>query len=348
MMREQDPRFMNLEKKVGVFFLVAFLGLACVVVFVGLQQDLFVRTVRVSFIADSGKDIREGQSVEFRGFKIGKVKGVLLNEEGKVEVNLAVYQEHMKWIREGSKARLVKDMLIGDAILDILPGDAGRPEVTEGGRILFEREKGLGEVVADLQDDISPAIEDVKRLAKYLQDPEGDLRIALGTLRDIARYVDDSEGDLKRAFRDFRLLAKELPETRAQALKILTDVSRELEDVAGEIRDMTTMMREGVVPAVGEAVSNVDRAAARAHEALVLFNEDLPARLDHLDRVLAHLEQITEDLKKSSPHWTDLTLEIEGTARETRKTLEAVQGVWFLRSEPEFPRQRVLKMDSDG
>lgn len=345
-MREQDPRFVNIERKVGIFFLVALIGLACVVVFVGLQQDLFVRTVRVSFVADSGKDIREGQSVEFRGFKIGKVKRVFLNDAGKVEVQLAVYQAYMKWIREGSKARLVKDMLIGDGILDIIPGATENPEVTEGGRVFFEREKGLGELVGDLKSEITPLIEDIKRVVKYVEDPKGDLRVILENIRSITRYVEDSEGDIKRAFRDFRRLANELPATRAQAIQILTDMSRELASVASEIRDMARLMREDVIPDMGEAVFNVDRAVGRADETLRILNQDLPARLELLDRVLANLQAITEDMRKTSPLLTDVALEIEGTAREARKALEAVQDLWFLRTQPEGPQQRVLKVDS--
>jgi phospholipid/cholesterol/gamma-HCH transport system substrate-binding protein len=345
-MIERDPRFTNIDRKVGAFLLLALVGAACVVFFVGLQQDLFRRSVGISFVADSGKDLREGQTVEFRGFKIGKVRRVLLNEEGQVEVDLAIQQRYMKWIRQDSRVRLVKDMLIGDGVLDILPGELGRQELREGGRIRFEREKGLGELLGDLKMELTPVIEDVKRIINGLGDPQGDLRVTLANIRAVTDYLEDPGGDLKKTVREFHQLARDLPETREKALRILTEMSSELADVTREIRSIATLGREEVLPEIKDAVAGLRSTASGAEETLKMLRQDLPGIIGNLNRTLNQVEAITKDLKGASPHLESLVVEVEGTSREARRTLESIRDLWFLRTAPEGPRQRVLKVDS--
>ncbi len=41
LMQESDPRFVHLERKVGLFIFLAFLATAVIIVMAGLQQDIF-------------------------------------------------------------------------------------------------------------------------------------------------------------------------------------------------------------------------------------------------------------------------------------------------------------------
>ena len=73
LMEEKDPRFVHIERKIGLFVLFALIGIAAVAMIIAVKQDVFTSKSRIVFITESGSDITEGIAVKFRGFKIGKV-----------------------------------------------------------------------------------------------------------------------------------------------------------------------------------------------------------------------------------------------------------------------------------
>ena len=93
-MEEKDPRFKSLERKVGMFVILAFVFIIVAFVFIALERELFTSKSILYLIADSGTNIIEGQPVKFKGFKIGKVAKVSLNDLGKVEVHF-LFQDYM-------------------------------------------------------------------------------------------------------------------------------------------------------------------------------------------------------------------------------------------------------------
>ncbi len=53
-LHDEDARFKGLEKKIGLFVIVAFLGIVLTIIAVGIQQDLFSPKTRLFIITDSG------------------------------------------------------------------------------------------------------------------------------------------------------------------------------------------------------------------------------------------------------------------------------------------------------
>ncbi|MBW2053963.1 MAG: MCE family protein, partial [Deltaproteobacteria bacterium] len=186
---ERDVRFVNLEKKVGLFIFVALIGLAAIIVFVGFQQDIFTPKASIFFTTESGNDLRNGQIVKFRGFKIGKIKKIWMNDLGKVEVKLTINENYMKWIKIDSHAKLAKEGFIGDSFIEITPGTPGSREVRGGGVIGFQREAGLGELAANIQSEITPVIEDVKKIIRYIDDPDGDFKTILANVSQFSNRL---------------------------------------------------------------------------------------------------------------------------------------------------------------
>jgi len=163
-LQDDDARFKGLERKVGWFVLVAILGIVIAVVSIGIQQDVFSPKTRVFFVTDSGQDINEGMAVKLSGFVIGKVKKLELTDDARVKVTLSLLREYMKWVRGDSRARLLKEGVIGATVIDITPGTETTPVLARDSQIAFERERGLGQIVDQLYAEVIPLIEDMKRV----------------------------------------------------------------------------------------------------------------------------------------------------------------------------------------
>jgi len=229
-MQDQDARFRHLERKIGMFVLVALAGIVLMVAAIGVKQELFTPRTPIHFIADSAQDIAEGTAVKLRGFVIGKVERLALTDEARVQATLSIRTDHMQWVRRDSKARLVKEGLIGASIIDITPGSVQAPVLQKNELIAFGRESGLGDVVTQLRDEIVPILQDVKRLTHALQDPDGDFRQALHHTNVILANLPETQKKLNSVL---SVAADELPatlrstrETIEGSKKIVDSVSR--------------------------------------------------------------------------------------------------------------------------
>ena len=165
-MHDEDTRFKGLEEKIGFFVIIAFLGIVLTIIAVGIQQDLFSPKTRLFIVTDSGQDISEGMAVKLRGFNIGKVEKLELTDDARVKVTLSILRSHMQWVKSDSKARLLKEGVIGANIIEITLGSEKEKPLEHNALIVFERERGLGQVVDQLYAEVIPLIDDLKRVAR--------------------------------------------------------------------------------------------------------------------------------------------------------------------------------------
>jgi phospholipid/cholesterol/gamma-HCH transport system substrate-binding protein len=163
---DNDARFQHLERKVGVFVVVALFVALVAMGVVGARQEWFTPKTRLHFITDTGQDLSAGMAVKLSGFDIGKVERLALTDSAKVRVTLAIKSEYMKWIRADSTAHLQKEGVIGANIIEIEPGTEAAKPLADDAVVAFERARGLGEVVDELYGQVVPLLDDLKRLVR--------------------------------------------------------------------------------------------------------------------------------------------------------------------------------------
>ena len=166
LLQDNDTRFKGIEKKIGLFVLVAIAGILLTVLAIGVHQGVFTPKTRLHFTTDSGQSLDTGMAVKLSGFKIGVVDKIELTEQARVQVTISVADKYMPWVRTDSKARLMKENVIGANFIEITPGKEPAQQLASGSSITFERERGLGQVVDELYAQVQPLIEDLKRVAR--------------------------------------------------------------------------------------------------------------------------------------------------------------------------------------
>jgi len=313
-MEEKDPRFMNIERKVGIFILLTIAGLVVIIGAIGVQQDIFTPKSTVYFTTESGTDLIEGMLVKYRGFKIGKVKKVTMNDLGKVEVELSINDHHMKWIRIDSKAKLLKEGFIGDSIIDITPGSSEKPQVEDEGVILFERAASLAEMGEAVWEEVKPVLEDVKKIIEYIENPQGDIKTTLGNVNKL------SEGLLT---------------TRENVDTLLTGVHKDVDRITDKVTDLGDNVQ-----------SNVDKVVTNVDKTITDVNKDVQGILKNVDEATDNVKQTTADIKKASPKVPEIVDQGKAVMDDTQEIMDSVQDIWLLRPKPVPPEKKMIKVDS--
>lgn len=314
LLKESDKRFLNIERKIGLFVLIAVAGIIAVVISIGIQHDLFTAKNRLYFIAENGQGINEGMAVKLSGFKIGKIKKIELDDIAQVKVELSVNRKYMRWIKMDSIARLVKEGVIGDSLIEVTPGSANSKPAEDSSVMKFEREKGISAMVEELKDEIKPVIKEVKEIIHYINDPDGDIK---GTLRNVKALSADLSGTGKK-------------------LNAILDNSDKT--VAGTSQKINTLL-----DSTGKTVNDINSLLKKVEN-------EVPSVIEKVNKSLENVQKTTEEIRKATeqaaPSIPSIMEKGKDVADDTKEITGSVKKIWPIRSFIKAPEEKILKIES--
>lgn len=366
---EHDPRFVHLERKVGVFVVLGIAATVSALVLLGVRQGVFTPRAAVFFRVASAEDLGEGAEVLTRGFRIGKVSRLRLDDAGKVEVRLAVDRSALKWIRRDSTARLAKSLLVGGAKVVITPGTPGEEAIREGAELVFEPGVGLSETAQQAMEELKPVLRQLAVTIGHLGDPKGDLMSTLANLNRLTANLDETQRGIGAAFESagskFDTLAADLD---AAAVSLHRDVlpgvaavvakadqaaagagrtALEAEALVGtDLRQLVTALRQELIPQVQAVIRSADGTVQGAGAATAALQRELPAILEKLQASLDAVQAIMLDLKRASVQAPALVQDGATLVRDSEALVKRVGGMWLLRSDEPLPTERIVDVDS--
>lgn len=188
------------------FMLPAILGLLLLVAAVTIKQGYFVRRAQLDFHAPSADGVAIGTKIKLLGFPIGAVAAVRFvpatsAQARHVKFEARIDAEYLAHIPSGSRARLAQEGVIGERIIEILPGaDSARP-VASGEALELVKGSGLAELAATVEARLLPVADEA---------------------RDLLRALNDEHAGVKPLIADFRAVAGGVAASARQADKMLT------------------------------------------------------------------------------------------------------------------------------
>ena len=314
MTKETDRRFVNLGRKITLFILGALLLISILVFLIGRNRDLFTHKYELSFTVPKGTGFTIGMPVKLSGFRIGRIKSISLNEQAAVDIVLQINREYGKWIRGDSRAKLVKEGLVGETIVEVTVGTPSQPLLADNGRIFFEKTTSLEEMADEISEKVKPVLIEV---------------------RDIIGYINDPNGDVKQSIRNIRRLSGNLEMTRGQVDMLLSKTGNDIGDVSVKLR--TTL-------------DNAALSVRKADRSLTQLEHRLPGILEKADRTLENLEEASDVVKKSTkevlPRLPAILDKGERSLKNAEQVIDAVKGTWPISSRIPKPGTAVVPGDS--
>jgi len=309
-LKQADRRFKGLELKVAGFAFVSLACIATLVVFVAYRSGYFTNETRLFLIAPSGEGISAGMPVKLSGFSIGSIKKIELVEKlakpGRdgdnlpapfsVRVQLSLNTKYLKWISRDCRAVLRREGMMGEQIIDLLPGPADAPRLKQNDYIRFEKEKAIVEYVAEITNAIELIKAKTTTFINYVNDPDGDVRLVVK--------------DLKKFWADIH-------ETRRRMAVLLINLDQKV--------DIVTKDANRITNSALNALSNLN-------EAVISTNATFPKTLKKVNLALDKLSDILEDTKKLVGTLTEKAPELMekgGELSESAETLtDSIKKVW--------------------
>lgn len=322
MIKDSDRRFNHLEKKIGIFAVVALAGFLAMFFYIGVDNDLFTKKYSLKFTVKKGTGFSRGMPVKLSGFRIGRIDSISLNELAMVDIKIKVGKEYQKWIKKDSIAKLVKEGLVGDSIIEISVGSPKVEALKDGEVIVFEPTKGLEEVANDLADKVRPVLIEV---------------------RDIISYVNDPRGDIKQTMKNLKELTAELHSTRKKVDALLTDSNLKVGHLSAEAENLMKNA-DNRLNSISPVLEKADRSIAVVEQKLPQLLDKAQITMDHLDKASQNIEIISEQAKPRIPL---LMNNAEGTLKRADTVLDAVMDIWpFKNHKPSSVEKESVNTDS--
>jgi len=303
-----DNRLAVLERKVGIFAFAILGALLLVFAIVAIEQGIFASTTKLRFQTSDAGMIHEGMEVRLNGFKVGKLTGVSLRDDGTVEVQFIIDNKYLLHIRRGAKVRLVEQGLLGDGVLEIAPGPKDQPSLEANEMLPFERKFGMGELAHELVERLKPILDNVQVTTRSLNGSDG-----------LVTHV-------KRVAIQFEKAGLDMSSLMRQTQRVIAEENLKLGN---------TLDKSGV--AIDKAGEAIDKMGVAIDKAGVL--------LDSFHDVAKDVGKVTSSSAESVP---SLLREGNAAAEDARNIISSAKGAWPIKNMMEAEETNILPMDSYG
>jgi phospholipid/cholesterol/gamma-HCH transport system substrate-binding protein len=175
--------------RLGIFIIVGLLVFTGGLYFIGKKQNLFGSTFRISGIFNNVSGLKVGNNVRFSGIDVGTVENIIITSDTTVRVDMVIEESTRKFIKKDAKALIGSEGLMGNRLVNILPGSPNNKIVQDGDAILTEKPLDVDAVISKL----SATTENTSVITENLAVITTDLREGKGPLGRL--ITDESMGN---------------------------------------------------------------------------------------------------------------------------------------------------------
>jgi len=119
----------------GLFVISGLLIFILAVYFIGDKQKMFGKTNHLETLFNNVNGLQLGNSVRYSGISVGTVRGIAMVNDTTIRVDMIIDKSIFSYIKKDAIATISSDGLVGNMIINIIPGKDNQPSVESGDEI---------------------------------------------------------------------------------------------------------------------------------------------------------------------------------------------------------------------
>jgi phospholipid/cholesterol/gamma-HCH transport system substrate-binding protein len=281
----------------GIFVILGFLLFIITIYFIGNKKDMFNQTIQISAIFKNVNGLQTGNNVRFSGINVGTVKQIVILNDSVIRVDMAIENAVISHIKKDALASIRSDGLVGNMIINIIPGKKSIEVVSAGDIILSENKITTDEILKT----INSTSFNAKVITDNLVNITNQISSKEGTIGMLINDTVMSE-DLKKTIYNLKITTKTTSESMATLNNIIVGLNQKnnvistlkdtmvgrkikviianLEKSSEQINKTITNMKDGkgalnylsnnpkLVKQIDSTMSNINQASSRLNENL--------------------------------------------------------------------------------
>ena len=295
--------------RLGIFITLGLVILIVSLYLIGKNQNLFGSSFHVKARFNNINGLMAGNNVRYSGIQAGTVKSVTVIDDTTIEVYMLINKKMKPFIRQNSLASIGNEGLMGNKVINIVPGKGTAAEIAEDGMLITKRVTFTDEMMETLSGtNINAAIisENLKNAlirinnSKALWDILDDTSLSVNVHKSIANInhaterINDLTESLNAIANDVRagkgtagaiLSDPKLAANLKQAVQSINNTSKESESVIAKLDSIASKLNrdmngKGTVQALLKDtayVGKLNRSLTNVENGTAAFNQNMEA-----------------------------------------------------------------------
>lgn len=142
----------NIRFRVGLFVVGGLVIFIIGIYLLGKQKNLFGTNFHVNAIFRDVGGLQVGNNVRFSGINVGTVESILFIRDTSVLVTMVVDGNVQKYLRKDSRAIIGAEGLMGDKLINILPGTEKAGQIVDNQTIRSAQSVSVDEILQRLKE----------------------------------------------------------------------------------------------------------------------------------------------------------------------------------------------------
>ncbi|WP_426431093.1 MlaD family protein [Winogradskyella sp. HB-48] len=138
------------KTRLGIFVIISTILFVVAVYMIGQGKDMFKKTFTISAYFQNVNGLQNGNNVRYSGIDIGTVRAINMINDSTIKIDMSIEEKITKHIKKDAIATIGSDGLVGNMIVNIVPGK-GDATIIENGDIIESFSKiGADDILSTL------------------------------------------------------------------------------------------------------------------------------------------------------------------------------------------------------
>ena len=246
--------------RLGLFVIIGLLVFILAVYFIGDKQKMFGKTNHLEATFNNVNGLQLGNNVRYSGISVGTVRGIEMVNDTIIRVDMIIDKAIFPYIKKDAVATISSDGLVGNMIINILPGKGNEPSVEPGYEIRsYNRIR-----TDDMLNTLNVTNKNAAKLTANLLKITDEIKDGKGSLGSLLNDTIMSR-NLKETVRYLKLTTKGTSETVTKIDKLMASLDNK-NNVVGVLKDTA------VANKIKNMVTNLDQSTAEINTVIGNLN----------------------------------------------------------------------------
>jgi phospholipid/cholesterol/gamma-HCH transport system substrate-binding protein len=217
--------------RLGLFIIIGLLLFILAVYFIGDKQKMFGKTNHLEAIFDNVSGLQLGNNVRYSGINVGTVRAIQMINDSTIKVDMLIDKAIFPHIRKNAIATIGSDGLVGNMIINIIPGKGMEASVKPGDEIQSKSRIRTDEMLSTLgmtNKNAALLTADLLKITKEITEGKGTVGL----------LIKDSilAGDLKETMHYLKITGKGTSESVIKLNRLISSLDNK-DNVIGVLKD---------------------------------------------------------------------------------------------------------------
>ncbi|GAA3561657.1 MlaD family protein [Snuella lapsa] len=140
----------NEKLRLGVFVIIGLSLFIVAIYLIGERQNMFAKNFGISANFNNVNGLMQGNNVRYSGINVGTVKTIVMLNDSTIRVDMLIEEKMKQHIKKDAIATIGSDGLVGNMLVNIIPGNGDGAPISEGDYIESYTKIGTGEMLNTL------------------------------------------------------------------------------------------------------------------------------------------------------------------------------------------------------